>query len=270
VKQCWADAKYDIERLWLHYVWIFIIEFGTIIIYTHVFLHLRKRLRSIRSVSNNPSNTDSTSKLSQAARYMVLYPIIYIVLTLPLAAGRMASMAGADLPEVYYCIAGSLMTSCGWLDSLLYTLTRRVFIKPETRDGPRSSVAPSASFATHSKVSKRGWIGLKSTRNLHQQAQDDVVSDSQWHLSTFASIDIKGPNESDANSDDLILESAYRRGGRNTPGLDERSKQNAKVSHTETIIDRGEEDAPVIANAIISETTIHVVSESREKSSDMT
>jgi hypothetical protein len=265
VKQkCWADGKYDIDRLWLHYVWIFIIEFGTIMIYTHVFLHLRKRLRSIRSVSNNHSNTESTSKLSQAARYMVLYPIIYIVLTLPLAAGRMAAMSGTDLPEIYYCIAGSLMTSCGWLDSLLYTLTRRVFIKPETRDDPRSSTRPSTAFATQSKMSKRGWIGLKSTRNLHQEPAPNVISDSQWHLSTFASIDVKGPQESDTNSDDLILEMAHHR-GRNTPGLDERSKLNAKVSHTETIIDRGEEDAPVIANAIITETTIQVVSESRKE-----
>src|ERR1700709_1409581 len=132
--QCWIDPKYDLYRLLFHYVWVFSIEFVTIIIYAHVFLHLRKRLHSIREVhqpiDNHPTNTPKhTARLSQAARYMVLYPIIYVMLTLPLAGGRMAAMAGHDPPLWYYCFAGSLITSCGWLDTLLYTLTRRVFIK---------------------------------------------------------------------------------------------------------------------------------------------
>ena len=47
---------------------------------------------------------------------------------LPLAVGRMVSMAGVTLPDVFFPIAGSFLTSCGWVDALLYTLTRRVFI----------------------------------------------------------------------------------------------------------------------------------------------
>lgn len=113
--------EFEAERLWLHYIWIFIVEFGTIIIYGHVFFHLRKSLRSI-------IHNEGTSRLSRATRFMILYPVAYILLTLPIAVGRMVAMSGAALPELFFVVAGSLLTSCGWVDALLYALTRRVVV----------------------------------------------------------------------------------------------------------------------------------------------
>jgi hypothetical protein len=109
--------------LWLHYLWIFIVEFGTIAIYGHVFIHLRGRIRSI--VIND------TTKLSRATKFMVLYPAVYVILTLPIAVGRMVAMTGTAMPDVFFCIAGSLLTSCGWIDALLYALTRRILVTNE-------------------------------------------------------------------------------------------------------------------------------------------
>ncbi|KAF2089954.1 hypothetical protein K490DRAFT_17127, partial [Saccharata proteae CBS 121410] len=124
---CWVSDEFESERLYLHYIWIFIIEFGTIIIYTLIFIYLRRQLSNILSASHS----STPNKVSQAARYMVVYPIAYVVMTLPLAAGRMATMTGHTLPTTYYCIAGTLMTSCGWLDTALYTLTRRVLVSDQ-------------------------------------------------------------------------------------------------------------------------------------------
>jgi hypothetical protein len=56
------------------------------------------------------------------------YPAVYVILTLPIAVGRMVAMTGKPLPEVFYLVAGALLTSCGWIDALLYTLTRRVLV----------------------------------------------------------------------------------------------------------------------------------------------
>ncbi|KAF2643325.1 hypothetical protein P280DRAFT_249801 [Massarina eburnea CBS 473.64] len=117
---CWVSVDFQSERLYLHYLWIFIIEVGTLLIYAHIFFHLRGRLRSI-------INNDS-SKLARATKFMVMYPAVYVVLTLPIAIGRMVSMGGVNMPDVFFCIAGSFLTSCGWIDALLYTLTRRVFV----------------------------------------------------------------------------------------------------------------------------------------------
>jgi hypothetical protein len=65
------------------------------------------------------------------------YPVIYAVLTL-ITVGHMAAMTGKVLPEIYCCIAGSLLASCGWLDALLYTLTCRVLISSELGSKPKS------------------------------------------------------------------------------------------------------------------------------------
>ena len=58
----------------------------------------------------------------------LLYPIIYILCTAPLAAGRIASMAGNAVPLSFFCFAGSMIASAGWLDVALYASTRRSIV----------------------------------------------------------------------------------------------------------------------------------------------
>ena len=96
-------------------------------IYGHVFFHLRDRIQSI--INND------TSKLARATKFMVMYPAVYVILTLPIAVGRMATMTGIVLPETFFCVAGSLLTSCGWIDALLYTLTRRILVSNDLSTG---------------------------------------------------------------------------------------------------------------------------------------
>ncbi|KKY28989.1 putative integral membrane protein [Diplodia seriata] len=161
---CWASDKYETERLWLHYLWIFIIEFGTVIIYALIFIYLRKQLVSIASAHQHSTQ----NKVSQAARYMVLYPLTYVLLTLPLAAGRMATMTGQTLPIAYYCAAGSMMTSCGWVDAALYALTRRVLVSNEI-DQPQGGAGKGAS-------SSGGRTGYGGHGSSHTATGWDIAS----------------------------------------------------------------------------------------------
>jgi hypothetical protein len=58
--------------------------------------------------------------------------------------GRMAAMSGRTFPDDYYMVAGGLITSCGWVDCLLYTMTRRVLISSElTNSGGEQPARPS-------------------------------------------------------------------------------------------------------------------------------
>ena len=89
--------------------------FGTILVYfcTYIALQYRIIVQSRKSNSNlAPLLTAGHDKstLRKAGRYMVLYPVIYTVCTLPLAAGRMAAMQGVVVPYAYYCFAGSAIT----------------------------------------------------------------------------------------------------------------------------------------------------------------
>jgi hypothetical protein len=126
-QQCWVSHEFQDERLWLHYLWIFIVEFGTIIIYAHLFFHLRGRIQSIMA--------NDTSKLSRATKFMVMYPAVYVILTLPIAVGRMVAMTGQAMPDLFFVVSGSLLTSCGWIDALLYALTRRVLVSGDLSTG---------------------------------------------------------------------------------------------------------------------------------------
>lgn len=119
---CWIDQRYDKARLWLHYLWIFACMLGTVVIYALVYISI-----STKASSTPPEITQAVGS-KRAARYMIIYPAAYVACTLPLAGGRMAAMTGIHIPLWYYCLAGAAITSCGWLDVLLYTLTRRAFI----------------------------------------------------------------------------------------------------------------------------------------------
>jgi hypothetical protein len=59
---------------------------------------------------------------------MVVYPLVYVVCTIPLASARMAAMSGSPPSLARLCLSGAMITSNGWLDVLLYTLTRRIMI----------------------------------------------------------------------------------------------------------------------------------------------
>lgn len=177
---CWASSNYERERLALHYIWVFMVQFGTIIIYALVLLHLKKTMSIIMPTA---AQTDTLAKIDRAAKLMVLYPAVYIVLTLPLSAGRMWSMAngGANLPDSYSLLAGTLIASTGFVDSLLYTLTRKQLISgssPErtvtqTRKDSqgwfkRSGNTASADRSNHSRLGDLTWSGPEFNGGITQ------------------------------------------------------------------------------------------------------
>lgn len=90
---CWVNRKYEAERLWLHYFWIFLAMGGTILIYGLIFLSIRAKARGFGQADMRSGESDP-AVLDRALKYMILYPVAYVVLTLPLAGGRMAAMTG--------------------------------------------------------------------------------------------------------------------------------------------------------------------------------
>jgi len=83
---------------------------------------------ALGNTTANNKKTATERKISLAALYMIVYPVVYIIVTLPLAAGRIASMAGNKPSLQYLLVGGCFMTSAGWIDCLLYTFTRRAFL----------------------------------------------------------------------------------------------------------------------------------------------
>ncbi|KAK4187114.1 G protein-coupled glucose receptor regulating Gpa2-domain-containing protein, partial [Podospora australis] len=120
---CWMNIKYESYRLTLHYLWIFISLALTSILYILIFISIRKQQPS----SNNTNHFESTPFKGHHKAFL-LYPVIYVICTAPLALGRIATMAGVDVSITYFCIAGALIASNGWLDVLLWGITRHHLI----------------------------------------------------------------------------------------------------------------------------------------------
>ena len=119
-------------RLWTHYFLIFAVQLCTIVLYAAMFVQLSRRIS--QSAILGSRHTESLRRLKRVVAYMVVYPIMYISLTLPLAVGRMRSVNGHTPSITYFCVAGTLMTLSGFCDTLLYTLTRRsMVLEPESR-----------------------------------------------------------------------------------------------------------------------------------------
>lgn len=189
---CWASALYEVERLTLHYMWIFFVQFASMIIYLAVFIHIKTtmaRTSVVLARSSGRNKSISHAKISRAARSMLLYPLTYVVLTLPLSAGRMWSLAheGAFLPNAYVIVAGTLIASNGLTDCLLYTATRRqIMSSASTTSGSHveaanslNNTAPEASASRDEKprMSRPSFVRAISARSLKPLGANPVWDD---------------------------------------------------------------------------------------------
>ena len=158
---CWAAPEFQTERLAFHCtydegtallpsrhmltvpllpdIWIFAVQFGTVIIYLLIFLHLKNTLTTILPSSHSTTH----AKVDRAARLMLMFPFAYIILTLPLSAGRMWSMAHHTyaVHEGYQLASGALIACSGMVDCLLYTLTRRSLVQSSTASENKSTTS---------------------------------------------------------------------------------------------------------------------------------
>ncbi|CZR54549.1 uncharacterized protein PAC_04433 [Phialocephala subalpina] len=145
---CWINAAFSIERLWLHYFWIFVAMFSTILIYTFIFLFLRTSAR-------HSSPSPRVPLLHGATPLMILYPLIYTICTAPLAAGRIVALAGHNVPLSYFVMAGTMIACNGWLDVLLYASTRADIVFSEFPPGEETGLE---TFAFMGKAHRLGTV----------------------------------------------------------------------------------------------------------------
>src|SRR5690348_5715795 len=116
------NRKYENLRLLTHYLYIFLGLGTTSVLYLISFFHIRRQACFESSASENESDA-AHLQLSRNLAFLI-YPVIYVLCTLPLAAGRIATMAGAHVPNGYFCFAGAMNASNRSFDCLLFGTTR--------------------------------------------------------------------------------------------------------------------------------------------------
>nr|WDW19286.1 hypothetical protein [Penicillium meliponae] len=174
VAWCWMTTQHPTLRLFTHYFWIFAAQFLNLLLYAIMFVQLRRKISQSKILG--ASYTESLKRLNRVVSYMVLYPIVYITLTLPLSAGRMASVSGHSPSVTYFCVAGALMTLSGFCDVLQYTMTRKsVVLDAETRSKDVSR-----------EKSKNGYGNIYSTTKDEHGPLTTVCAGQDGNSSTEA------------------------------------------------------------------------------------
>ncbi|TQS35997.1 hypothetical protein Golomagni_03566 [Golovinomyces magnicellulatus] len=136
---CWMSEEYHAERLYLHYIWIFISQFGSVALYTSIFcyLHFLINTSAPRPIgphlarphsSNAKACSASRTIVMRCSCHMVMYIFAYLALTLPLAAGRAMAMANKEPSIEFFITAGTLIACSGFVDVLLYVGTRNLLV----------------------------------------------------------------------------------------------------------------------------------------------
>ncbi|CAI2175550.1 9509_t:CDS:2 [Funneliformis geosporum] len=124
---CWIDRDFQEYRIGFHYGIILFIAAAMIILYAIMFVILYRRQRTM-------ATRGSRRVLQSVNKKLVWYPAVYIVLIFPLALQRIAALAAQDTNiwgSSYLVIAGSIFTSAGLVNGMIYGITRNlVSVKP--------------------------------------------------------------------------------------------------------------------------------------------
>jgi hypothetical protein len=140
---------------------------------------------------------------------MVIYPIAYIMFSLPLPAVRLAVWSGAKVSLTAYCGTATLMTSCGFIDTILYTLTRRVLV---TEIGDNST---SMSLGTNSRERNAGTVpkgedGVLTSLEMRPKKKKQELSRSDsteniWNIVRTETFEVKSETAHQQRSSDSSI-----------------------------------------------------------------
>lgn len=146
---------------------------------------------------NGYYSTSQAKRVKSISNLMVVYPLVYVVCTIPLASSRMASMSGNPPSLARLCLCGAMITSNGWLDVLLYTCTRRIMIFSDEPPADNNGIDTFATFWTEKPKRFGGECVIEAihskarARRTHSRVTLPSGSDSSDDLCGMSSRDIK-------------------------------------------------------------------------------
>jgi len=130
---CWISPTFPGARITLDYMIMFLAALFSAILYTLMYLRLRGNLKiSGRRVILNFRDTSkfntgiSGDQAVKIARQMLLYPLAYTVLILPIAASRFSAWSGAEVPTEVTIFSAAVFLCSGIVNVTLFATTRNV------------------------------------------------------------------------------------------------------------------------------------------------
>ncbi|KZV92222.1 hypothetical protein EXIGLDRAFT_791012 [Exidia glandulosa HHB12029] len=132
---CWISAHYAQERIPAFYFWLWSCTGLSIVLYVPLFLYIRGNLEvdssriwrvSLRRAPQPIERFGTNFRLADQSRKMLMYPVVYVVLSVPFSVMRWAASFRAThaVPAPWYFLCISLHYYEGLANVLLLILTR--------------------------------------------------------------------------------------------------------------------------------------------------
>ncbi|KAJ6558498.1 hypothetical protein DFH09DRAFT_1036992 [Mycena vulgaris] len=155
---CWISPEYTASRITLDYMFMFMAAAFSFVLYSAIFLRMRGNIvvtgRRISFRLSGISAWRGKQFENQAlaiARQMLLYPVAYTIIILPIAASRFSSFAGNDVPFavtifrrvlflIVRCLNAAVFLTSGIVNVTLFTTTRRI-LPPDSFKIPKWAIS---------------------------------------------------------------------------------------------------------------------------------
>ncbi|CAE6460133.1 unnamed protein product [Rhizoctonia solani] len=168
---CWVGDGYQLERFLYVYMWIFLSLGTSLVLYGLVYLRFSGRLvvengklvwnksssgwsfgsfmasmstPTRQSTTPRPSETSQTNgigkHLKTISKRLMLYPLVYSIVTIPVAVCRIGTLAGWKPPFGLYIFAGITFSSSGITNVMLFIATRHSLLRKSVLIQPRIRV----------------------------------------------------------------------------------------------------------------------------------
>lgn len=138
---CWVSPEHKVQLITMGYLIIFISAFLSGILYLMTFFRLRGNLvRSgwklkWRTVDDAADKYFSNDRTKLVAKQMLLYPLAYAILVLPVAITRIIAWSGTKVPFEVTIFSASVYLLSGFVNVILFTTTRRILPLSSIRIG---------------------------------------------------------------------------------------------------------------------------------------
>ncbi|KAI6119803.1 hypothetical protein EV401DRAFT_1471348 [Pisolithus croceorrhizus] len=144
---CWIDRS-TAEQIGLDYMWMWMAAVLNIVSYLLLVLVIKRvvlvdgnrlRWRGRRETIVAPYGMGTLAENVKATQ-MLFYPLVYIIIVLPISAARFSQFWGHNVPYAVTTFADILFTLSGLFDTILYALTRPRLMPRRSSHDPQSAL----------------------------------------------------------------------------------------------------------------------------------
>jgi len=153
---CWITDAYPAEQTYLEYFFEYLAAALGLIFYSLILLRIRGNLTAAKgkwhlrfvpsgqSWQLNVGRDAIDASMTKVARTMVWYPVAYTFVLVPITAVRLTEFAGGSVPEWAFIPTDIIFNLTGFVNVMLFLLTRRIFPDAEELDlsQPRQELSP--------------------------------------------------------------------------------------------------------------------------------